>query len=371
MSARVSTQVMGICLMLIGAVSLTSALFQRSHVEDTTVFIPLTNVDDVDWHPDGTILAVAASGVSVYTLDGQTYSRQDVGVTGAVSRVVWSHDGDSLAIAGSQVWLWDDRGAVELGREQPYRVYSNITWDASGQQLIGVSFGLTNDDNALWIWNTKSTELVGTIQGDDSVDYTSVTGDRGFFTVEHIADSDIYVTSSWGNNQNRFWDIVQRKPVTLTDVETNPTSIVKPSYLGRYVAIADSNSPMVRVVGLAEPNNLFVLQTTDTNLHLLAWNYTDDLLLGVNTTESTMTVWHVSEQQVSHIQTFINQEILDVDWHPEAAKVAIASTTQAVIWDINSDNLETRHSEHAYAVKWSPDGSRLAVVSRDGIRIYQ
>jgi WD40 repeat protein len=100
---------------------------------------PLSQINDLAWSPDGTILAMArsAADIALYKVGENTPEKLEYH-PGYVLGVAWSPDGKHLAtgVATGEVWVWDlttlPRKAQHFqhkhARKEPAPTFYGVTW---------------------------------------------------------------------------------------------------------------------------------------------------------------------------------------------------------------------------------------------------
>jgi hypothetical protein len=330
------------------------------------IFIEQTYTNDIAWNPDGERIAI---NNTIYNINDPLNDREYISISN-VRRLSWSLDGSMLGLVGDQVWLWTGGKLFTLVEAIPYRVYSDVTFDLDNNILIAVSYGLSDADNFVWLWNISNHELLGKIKGDNSLTTSNPTGDRGFLTIQALSETSMVVTSSWENNVNRLWDITQLKSALLPKVDLSRYGVITVSPSGNLLAMADDHNNLIDILSM-ETSSILVLKSELDGIDILEWNRSNNLLLGASIDASKMTVWDVTTGQIISSRNTSSTNQLDFDWHPTNDLLAIATDKEVLVWNPLTDITWLVYTGYANKVRWSFDGEKIAIVSRDGVYIYQ
>jgi WD40 repeat protein len=111
---------------------------------------------DIDWNPDGRLLAIASDWPFVLVMDAniRDYTMELEGL-GSLTSVAWKPDGKQIAAGdnGGSLGIWDVSTAQMLAEinQAHNSLIKPILWHPSGNKLATIS----SEDNTLRIWDTS------------------------------------------------------------------------------------------------------------------------------------------------------------------------------------------------------------------------
>lgn len=363
----------GIVCFIIAALILVALIWMTpryTKFEKASAFFEIQSIDSIDWHPDSRRIAVASGGVIISSLDHPERSifqilDMDTPSDESIKKVAWSPSGDHLAIIGHYIGIWNGSDYISLDKKYShYRIFSDAVWTKAGDKLLVSSFGLSLDDNSIWIWDANNYVLIKKIQGDGN---WSPSGDIGFFTLELIDDDKVIFTSSIGNSE-RFWDITRGEATSFLPSQIKRDALVSPCPSGDFIAIADENG--VRIESRKLSSHPVILETNIKTLSNLKCNDRDTLLMVSSEFEGKVEVWDILEgKRIYTLNADLGYSV-KFDWHPKENFLAIATKQVTVVVDIDKSTEKYLSAKDAYQVHWSPDGEKLALVTKTGVYVY-
>ncbi len=365
--AKFTVLIMGFIVPMVGFIVSVILLIdsQPAHNQRQLVFINHPLGSDIAWHPDSERIAIDNI---IYNINDPLNNNEYLSISN-VSKVLWSPDGNILALTGDQVWLWTQGNLLTLSEYTHYRVYSDGVFNLANDVFVVVSFGLSSIDNSIWIWDTSSYELLDQIAGNNS-NYNA-TGDRGFLNVQDIPYTDLVITASWGDNGNELWNIMQRQREILPYINPSVYEHIYAAPSGQLLAFMDVDQDIIEIVSLAEATSLLVLKSEVNGIDLLKWSYTDNLLIEVDVDTGKMLIRSAVTGHTIATKNMLPAYRLDIDWNPKESLVAITTDKGALVWNPYTGEEQPIHSGSVNKIRWSPDGQKIAILAPEGVYIYQ
>lgn len=316
----------------------------------------------IDWHSDSQRIAIANASAQVFNVTNQQYVY--IPDSQGSERVEWNPAGDRLAIAGAEVLVWDHSEAITLATRAEYRQYSDIEWLPDDNLLAVASNGLNRDDGRIWLWDAETLDSRGRIQADTS---SRVSDTIGFWSIQSIPSTS-YITTTLFSGSNQIWDIATQRNVRgllLTD-----TRIVAPDPTGDVLAVVTVGR--ISLVDVQTGEVMTVLDGNHGTASTIAWNNDGHLLAAIYNSSGELIVWDIDTENIV-FRTQIRateRSRYDIDWHPGLNVFVMTSNTETRLWDIDANTSTLIRAGYAHIAQWSPDGTKFAVVSRGGLRIY-
>lgn len=266
-------------------------------------FFP-SGIHKVSVSPNGTNLIVAdKNGVWIYDLsNGELIQFQEGNPiiyihAFYVSQIAWSPDGKSVAVSQNNngIWIWDTKTwnllteiKGDLTRESP-----GFSWSPNGEQL---ALGIGNGNVSIWDKKTNDWELVekkieakgiqlGVLWTKDNR-LTTVLNSKMFDveTGEYIKDVPTWIDGpgliTWSPNQTHiyfFFDMGGGLADSDRDYLWLCCNNFSWSNTGQYFAAFDYDNKTIYVIDTNSNEKISELQQED-NVHALAWTPTDELL---------------------------------------------------------------------------------------------
>jgi WD40 repeat protein len=326
-------------------------------------------INDIDWRPTSKEIAIAGATTTLFSVDDNmvTYLPNTQGA----SHVKWSSNGDKLTIAGSTVSVWSsDSGTVELAESLGYRIYNDIVWFPNNRDVLATSSGFEAADNALWIWNTQTHNLVREIRGDNSLQTLNSIGELGFTSAKILADGNTVITSSMGNNSVRVWDSSSGQPMLKGNIVFDP-DVLSANSANNIVANLDPKSSEIDFWDILTGTNLFSLPTSQTKIDDLIWNDSGSLIASSSQSDGNVIIWDTGIRQAKRQLNFQPTSILFVEWNHIRDYLVTCTEHETRIWDIHTGASELVVSGYNYIARWSPDGNKIAIIGRDGMHVLK
>lgn len=304
-------------------------------------------INIVSWSPDGTQLVSGSGALDAKVADDASAKVWDA-ETGDLINELSSYDGGVISAAWSPDGNWIFSGTMDY-----VDVFDTDTWDASfflnafdPQWSAGGEYILFGNlsNNQITIYDTGGNQtlalsghkagVVSVAWSPDNVQLASasldgtvrvwnVTTER---TLLRLTD-DYYYQPVWSADGDSLWTTnISDDTIYLWDVETGANLLVGPDY----------------TVSVAPGDNLRFIQydSDDTNYELSVVN---------------------AENEVETVFKGHQSRIFGAEWSPDGREIASGSEDNVMfIW--NADTGEERLQLKGYDARWSPDGKRLIVI---------
>ncbi len=244
---------------------------------------------------------------------GRTWLREHEGDIGAV---VWSPDGERVAVAGEpQIHVWDRRGALRrrfAGHEGAVRV---LAWSPSGHHLL-----TGGDDGQLRVLRVTGPDPETRLLRGHTAAITAVAWDRGG---DHLA-------SASADGSVRMWSLVPASRVRLD----HPAAV-----------------------------------------QALAWQPAGDLLASA-ADDGKIRLHHLAGDRPAKVLAH-GRSVLSIAWSPDGTRLASAAggDGHVRVWSdagepTQSLPTEGRRGDEPLAVAWTPEGDLLAACNDDRVLLW-
>lgn len=385
------------------------------------------NVTWADWHPSGDRLATSSEDhdVRTWSREGEELLRLQ-GHDDAVWHVSWHPDGTLLASFGNDgtARVWDDTGGGVAVLPGHRGWVSGSDWSPDGESLLTVSW-----DGTARIWSEvegSSSSRMGmpwtpyhaqwSRDGERVLAWPQWVGEAHLHDLSdgrptivrhegllgaalHPREPTFMTVSAEGGAT--VWDFAGRQRRTLPKVE--PMTSVSWSPSGRLVAIrtrgqaivlwSDEGERLDEIAG-EELHGFLTWSPEESYLACLdgrgalVWSLEDRRvfrleghsgrmirvafaseagLAATGSFDETVRIWDLATGETARVLDH-DAQVQDLDWHPDARRLATAAGATARIWERSGELLaELRgHAAHVTAVAWSPEGDRLLTTAQDG-----
>lgn len=365
-----------------------------------------TDVDSVEWSPDGS--RVACDGIGVRIWDRALHHCLVHCGNEKVRGVSWSSSGGLIAagVKDGTVAIWD----AEIGRELArLRGHSESVWAVAFSQdgarlasagdgvriwdvreLVVRQRGTADVDAELFRYATRQAATVGrrTVQKTRYLwvpELSETTrgclgalrGSGARSNGGHAPGVDVFpdgqtLASGHPDGLLQRWDLKTGKPIWIgRERHTRMVKDVKVSPQGTLIASA-SNDRTIRI-WKAEDGACIKVLSTDSDCVQVCWSPDGGRIAAALGDNYAIRVWDASTGE-SVLSLRHGSTLWGVAWSPDGQLLASGSRDRTVhIWRIGdvqnlrpSYSLFEAHSRIVRDVEWSPDGTSLASCSKDG-----
>ena len=326
------------------------------------------------------------TGEKINTLEGHTSS---------INSVVFSPDGQITASgANKTVKLWDvatgenthtlENVGGAAGKDKPYPIdfssdgrilaAGNTIWDVDteknlhtfkNQRVTALAFSsdgetLATAYNTIQLWDVETGENIGTLEGHTMWSINSLSFSPDGNTIASASSADGIV---------KLWDIKTQMFLDLGHVKYT-SSLFSPDST---ILVARSNGD-VRLWNVETGENIAVFKALSPS----AWFSQDGSMLAItsNVVHGSKVLWDIETQTQITNSEVINSvsSPSDEKWTPPNREVRVDRTNQTIeLLDKETDDIITtldNIGEWFYSSYFSPDGNLLAIVSSDGVKLW-
>ena len=347
--------------------NLTQDAMQWNLPEDAKARIGKGRINEIQYSPDGTILAVA-SGIGIWLYD--TTKRQEVSLltehTSAVDCLAFSPDGRILASGGSDygtIILWDRSTGSRKTLTGHTFLISNLVFSPDGRMIASDS-----RDGTIRLWDVINGEAKYTFTKESERTNPERTNTN---MLSFTPDERTIVYVSW-DNKISLWDSITGEHKNTFDMlpECSTTGAAF-SPDGKTVAIGSANETIY----------LYDLETGELKMTLTGHGkHVDHLAFSPDgktfTTASydgeIICLWDANTGEHRLTLTAPNmQYIQGLAFSPDGKTLASGSGDGTIrFWDVDSGNekhIFTGHSESVMSVAFNRNGNIIASGSTNGI----
>ena len=317
-------------------------------------------IDEIEYSPDGTLLAVASS-IGTWIHDAATGQEIDLLTkhTGRVLCVAFSPDGKTLASgnADNTIRLWDTQSRTHLKTLNGHTdTVLGVVFSADGTTLASGS-----SDNTLRLWDAQTGELQKTLKGHTNGVLSVVFGPNGKT-----------LASGGKDNTLRLWDVQTGTLQKTLDLIEHTEEILRMAFSpdGKTLASWD--------FGWDVPIRLWDVQTGEVQKTLkgeerdgvedMAFS-PDGKTLASAMDNGTLRLWDVQTGKRHRILTGHKDLVFSVAFSPDGKTLTSGGRDGTLrLWDRETGecrNTRTGYTSEVMSVAFSPDGKTLASAMGD------
>ena len=294
---------------LVAIIVMLSLFNPTKYVEAQTSFNLQDTSLDVEWSPNGSMIAIANPNGKIRIWDTQGILIQEIQAhaENAVT-LAWNPDSTQLVSGGNDpfIYVWDISSGAEIASVLAHNDGAiDLDWNSNGNRLISLGF------NEIFIWDTSTWQRVHEFRASA-------------------------VDVSWSPNDNQFSTLVFPNQVGIWESTT---------FTLQYELI-DPNSEWSRVTSWSPNLN-----------HLV-----------IGSATGVIRLWDVVNQSDLGILADLNEYIRDLSYNPDGTKIAVALDNGPVsVLDSSSGLVLDIFTNFGpvLSVDWKPDGSQIAYAGVD------
>ena len=366
--------------------------------ETAVLSVPDRNVTHAAWNPqDAAILATGGDALArIWTIPSHTRSssssassdhqndpnRQFVDLlepsdTATVTSMVWSPDGENLAVAThgmhrnskGSVTIRTKTGAFqdELPGGQDWVL--NLSWNPSGSLLLGITH-FDESDSTLVVWDVKTGQPMQPLELDKAVMDATWIDDRRFIVcgtdliAETVIDSQDMelLQNRTGAGVNQEWTKIRYDPLTRTTAMVAEES-------GTLAVISASNQFYSARVHDAEISALAYQPLSNPSAH----SESSPRLFATSSSDGTIKVWN-AKSPLNNLHTLSlgrTASALAMSFTPDGYLVAAASWNKVLIWSAETGGVP-KASWKGIDGQWQPEkGEQQEGGSGNGVEMKE
>ena len=330
--------------------------------EDAKARLGKGRISEIQYSPDGTILAVA-SGVGIWLYDATTH--QEVALltdhTGLVNRLAFSPDGHTFASGdrNGTIILWDRSTGAQKTLIGHTNSDTTIVFSPDGKIIA------SGDGDTVQLWDTITGEHKDSLTGlPESIGYISFSPD-GNTIVSVTGGSEICISDA----------ITGKHKKTFKVENTDSVFCVAFSPDGKTVAIG-SRDGIIYLSDLNTGELKRKLIGHSVDVQSIAFSPDGKTLASSSYIDETVRIWdvHTGEQRI--ILTEHTGDIWGLAFSPDGKTLASSGSGDGTIrfWDVSTGNQKsaiTGNSDYVFSVAFNPNGQIVASGYADGtIRLW-
>ncbi len=341
--------------------------------EDAKARLGKGRINQIQYSPDGTILAVA-SDIGIWFYDTRTH--QEIALltehTSAVSRIAFSPDGRFLASVSkdnSTILLWDR----SLGTQTTLNAHRDLTSDLNiAFSSDGKTLASGNNDT-IRLWDATTGELISTL--------TNLTIQFNNF-LSFTPDGETIVSGNWNGNISLWNSATNEHKITIhkhTDTDSTWRFALSPD--GKTFAMGSSHEEHDGAIYLYDLNT-GELKSTLTG-HFEDGHFEDVEYMVFSPDGKTFAgasyygvigLWDVHTGAHKLIPTGHTYSIRDIVFSPDGKTFVSGSDDSTIrFWDARTDkpqNIITGHIENVDKVAFYPNGRFFISANMLAIRVW-
>lgn len=338
--------------------------------------------EEISYSPDGSMMAIISrQGISIYAVDGSEpmrfFAMPDLPSSnsrasgfGAMpkSAITWSPDGTKLVTGSADgfVRVWDvNTGKILHALSGHTSEVTSVSWAAKTGRLASGSF-----NGIVHVWDINSWQMLQTVN----------IGDGGIERLRWAPDGERFgISTVFGTL--RIWDTAAGQPIDVVDEDENlvGTRSLGWSPNGANLAVGLSDG----AIKVLDVESSEIIQSWDEHTGLvssLEWS-PDGSRVASGAYDATVRIWNMDTGQVEHLFEGhtrgyrSNYNVESVSWSPDGRYLASGASSDATIQIWDTDNGETvavveGHTGKMNAVDWSSNNLIVSGSSDGKARVW-
>ncbi|MGW2988272.1 NACHT and WD repeat domain-containing protein [Streptomyces goshikiensis] len=318
----------------------------------------------VAWSPDGARLATASRDRTVAVWDAGAPRAVLRGHTDSVWQTDWSPDGTRLASAAQDgtVRLWDPADGAPAGILRTGEC-GDLAWSPDGTRI---AVGRRDGSAAVY--------------GTDGTEHTALHGHREELSAVCWSPDGARIATASRDGSVRVWDAAGGRPPRVLSGHADWVTGAHWSPDGAWLATCGTDRTVI-VWDAESGRSVATLRGHTDHVWKVAWS-PDGTRLATGSRDRTLRVWEFPGAAGADpgavaaapaagpvVLSGHDERVQDLAWSPDGARLASVSRDRTVrLWDPAGGTAVSVlgvHADWANGLCWSPDGTRIATASRD------
>ncbi len=346
----------------------TQDAMQWNLPENAKARIGKGRINEIQYSPDGTILAVATN-IGIWFYDTRTH--QEIALltehTSAFSKIAFSPDGRffaSVSKDNSTILLWDRSS----GTQTTLNAHRDLTSD------LNIAF--SPDGKTIAIGNSGTISIWDTITGEQKSSVTSDLIDSNNF-IKILPDGETIVCVNWGGLIS-LWNMSTGKlEKSIVDIDhTAPMWGTTLSPDGKTVAVGSGDlDGNIYIIDLNTSDLMLKLSGHSGDVNCLVFSPDGKTIASASYVDETIRLWDTNTGEHKRTLTGHTGDILGLAFSPDGKTIASGSGDGTIrLWDASTGNQQIEfigHTDTGESIAFSPDGQTIACGFSDGyIRLW-
>lgn len=305
----------------------------------------------IQWSPDGQRLASGSwdNSMRIWKPDGLE-SVELKGHKKAVCSIAWSPDGKQIASGSNDktIRLWDLTGKTLQTMEGHTDMVSSLAWSSRGSRLASGSW-----DHTIRFWNPRTGRGGPVLEGHT----------YRVYDLEWHPEGTMLASS--GDRTLRLWTM-DGTPVRTVKTEADDILTLSWKHDGNEIVTGTRQTSILRITKEDGKSDRAIGEDLNGGAVKIAWHPGGDrIALGCR---DRLIRLITEDGRMGAVLSGHYYHVRALDWSPTGERLASSGDSVVRIWNQQGVPLrEIKESKHGNnTLDWSPDGTAIAVVSRDG-----
>ena len=347
--------------------NLTQDAMQWNLPENAKARLGKGRINEIQYSPDGTILAVATN-IGIWFYDTRTH--QEIALLtdheDKVTNIIFSPEGRFFA-SGSEdgtIMLWNRSSGTQ----------TILTIPMGSSPYINMAF--SPDGNTIAIGNSRTISIWDTITGEQKSSVTSDLIDSNNF-IRFLPDGETIVCVNWGGLIS-LWNMSTGKlEKSIADIDHTASvwgTALSPD--GKRIAVGSGDvDGSIYIIDLNASELMFKLSGHSADVNCLIFSSDGKTLASASYVDETIRLWNANTGEHKRTLTGHTGDILGLAFSPDRKTIASGGGDGTIrLWDASTGNQQIEfmgHTDYAESVVFSPDGKTIACGFSDGyIRLW-
>ncbi len=347
--------------------NLTQDAMQWNLPENAIARLGKGKINEIQYSPDGTILAVATN-IGIWFYDTRTH--QEIALLtdheGEVANIIFSPEGRFFA-SGSEdgtIMLWNKNSGTQTILTIPMGLspYINMAFSPDGKTIA--------------IGNSKTISIWDTITGEQKSSVTSNLIDSNNF-IKFLPDGETIVCVNWGGLIS-LWNMSTGKlEKSIADIDHTASvwgTTLSPD--GKRIAVGSGDiDGNIYIIDLNTSDLMLKLSGHSDEVDSLIFSPDGKTLVSASYVDETIRLWDTNTGEHKRTLTGHTGYILGLAFSPDGKTIASGSGDGTIrLWNASTGNQQIEfigHTDTGESIAFSPDGQTIACGFSDGyIRLW-